>query len=250
MLLSNPPKMFKILSVLELSWGEDERKTESRPFHALSFRMQGGADFKVCGKTISVPKNSILFVPKGLPYEMKHTREHLYVVHFKTDKEFVDESLFHFIPYTTQKYQTLFKTMYDIWNNKKPSYYYGAMAVFYSILEIMQKDLLSASTSKNSEKLDFVMKYIHQNFSSGNCSVSILADLYGSSETYFRKIFQNVYGVTPLKYINNLKIEYALELLRSGYFTVNQIAERAGFADPKYFSKVIKKQTQKPPSKI
>ncbi len=250
MFLGQTPKMFRILSVLELSWQEAERKTDSRPFHALSFRVQGGAEFTFCGQKVSAPKNSIAFVPKGLPYEMKHKSERLYVVHFKTDKELKEEEFFSFVPLVPQKYQTLFKTMYDIWNDKKPGYYYGATAVFYSILEAMEKDMLSVRSPQNSEKLEFVIKYIHQNFSSGLCSVSQLAEIYGSSETYFRKVFKNVYKMTPLKYINKLKTDYALELLRSGYFSVSQAAEKAGFTDPKYFSRVIKNRMDKPPSKI
>ncbi len=250
MLFSAPPKMFRILSVLELSWSDAERKADSRPFHALSFRVQGGADFTFRGKTVNVPKNGVAFVPKGMPYEMKHKSERLYVVHFKTDKELSEEQFFSFVPHTPQKYQTLFKTMYDIWNDKKPGYYYGATAVFYSILEEMEKDMLSVRASQNSEKLEFVIKYIHQNFASGACSVSQLAELFGSSETYFRKVFKSVYNMTPLKYINKLKEDYALELLRSGYFSVGQASEKAGFTDPKYFSRVIKKRMDKPPSKI
>ena len=175
--------------------------------------------------------------------------ERLYVVHFKTNKD-TPEQMFSFVPQAPHQYQALFKSMYDIWNAKKEGYYYSAMAVFYSILEAMQRDMLEERASQNLEKLDFVMKYIEKNFASENCSVSQMAQLFGSSETYFRRVFKDVYKMTPLKYINNLKVQYALELLRSGYFTVQKVAEKAGFEDVKYFSKFIKKQTGKSPSEF
>ncbi len=247
MLFDGQPKMFQILSVLELSWGEANRSADSRPFHALSFRIYGGADFTFQGKTVHCPKNSVAFVPEGISYEMSHRAERLYVVHFKTNKD-VEDQLFSFVPHAPHQYQTLFKTMYDIWNAKKEGYYYATMAVFYTILESMQRDMLEVRASQNFEKLDFVMKYIEKNFASESCSVAQMAEFFGSSETYFRRVFKDVYKTTPLKYINNLKMQYALELLRSGYFTVKKAAEKAGYEDVKYFSKFIKKQTGKSPS--
>ena len=79
-------------------------------------------------------------------------------------------------------------------------------------------------------------------------TIDILADLCGISNTYFRKIFEKEFGISPLKYINNLRLHHALELLKSGYYSVASVSLMAGFNDPNYFSSFIKKMTGYSPS--
>ncbi len=243
------PYMFKILSVHELSWNESRRYTDGRDFHALSFRIKGSAEFKNGENIWYAGSDSISFVPKDFQYHHTHNYEHLYVIHFKTDREIENDGIFTYVPQTPKLYHTLFKKMYDIWTNKKSGYYYAATSVFYTILENMQNDII-ASKLKNADKMTRVTEYIHDNFTDSMLSVSQLADLFETSETYFRKVFKSVYKITPLKYINNLRTDYALELLRSGYFSVSQVAEKSGFTDAKYLSRIIKNKTSKPPSQF
>ena len=70
------------------------------------------------------------------------------------------------------------------------------------------------------------------------------------SETYFRKLFFENYQITPLEYINNLRTEYAIELLESGYYNVTEVAEKCGFGNAYYFSTFIKKRTGHSPKKF
>lgn len=51
------------------------------------------------------------------------------------------------------------------------------------------------------------------------------------------------YKVSPLAYINKLKLNYALELLHSGYYTVSEVSDKCGFKNIYYFSTFIKKET-------
>lgn len=114
----------------------------------------------------------------------------------------------------------------------------------------MQKDLSLRDNQNNSDNMDKAMQYIHSNFTDCYLSVSALAEMFGTSETFFRKVFKTIHGTTPLKYINNLRAEYAIELLESGYFLVSQVSERSGFSDAKYFARIIKNKTSLSPSKL
>ena len=62
------------------------------------------------------------------------------------------------------------------------------------------------------------------------------------SEVYFRKIFKKIYKVSPNKYINNLRLEYASQLLQSGLYRIYEISELSGFTDVKYFAKCFKEK--------
>ena len=63
------------------------------------------------------------------------------------------------------------------------------------------------------------------------------------SDTYFRKLFVQEHHITPQCYINRLRLEMATELLRTGYYSVSEVAERCGFNSACYFSTFIKKET-------
>lgn len=61
------------------------------------------------------------------------------------------------------------------------------------------------------------------------------------SEDYFRRIFKNTFGISPRKYINNMKISYSNELITSGMYTITEAAELSGYTDMSYFSREFKK---------
>ena len=67
------------------------------------------------------------------------------------------------------------------------------------------------------------------------------------SETYFRKLFEKHYGCSPLTYINQRRLDYAIELLKTKYYTVAEVSEKCGFSTPYYFSSFVKKKTGHPP---
>ncbi|MGN0805379.1 MAG: helix-turn-helix transcriptional regulator [Candidatus Coproplasma sp.] len=64
---------------------------------------------------------------------------------------------------------------------------------------------------------------------------------------YVRKLFKKETGVTPREYLNYLRMNRATMYIENGItnnysnFTVSQIAEACGFAEPLYFSRVFKK---------
>ena len=62
------------------------------------------------------------------------------------------------------------------------------------------------------------------------------------SEVYLRRLFQSVYGMPPLKFINSLKLSRAEELLRTGECSVTDVAYLSGFFDESYFSREFKKR--------
>ena len=72
-------------------------------------------------------------------------------------------------------------------------------------------------------------------------SVEKLSKLCGFSYEYFRKLFHNCYGCSPVKYINDLKLKRAKELLSSGFYTISDTALQSGFFDVSYFSRFFKK---------
>ncbi len=61
---------------------------------------------------------------------------------------------------------------------------------------------------------------------------------------YLRKLFQKEMGLTPLKYMIDLRMKRAGSLLSTAWtweYSVAEVAENCGFSDALYFSRVFKK---------
>lgn len=77
---------------------------------------------------------------------------------------------------------------------------------------------------------------MYKNFRSSDMTVTELAEQASYSEPHFRELFLRAFGISPKKYIINLRLEYAGQLLSSQLYSVQETAALSGFENPKYFS--------------
>lgn len=242
-------KGIRIISALELSWTNNKRYAKPRPFHALSFRVYGDTEFDHNGTIHHVSGGDVAYVPKDYGYMQTHKDEHLYVVHFEmTDDD--GEDYFSITPRDTVSIRKLFEKIHKIWNEKQIGYQFAATSVFYKLLEELQKEVLAEGVLSSSAKMKKVLEYINANYNDPTLSVGQLAEMYGTSDTYFRREFKRLFDDTPLNYINNTRLRFAEELLHTGYYSVSEVAYKVGFQDPKYFSRFVRKMKNVPPSKL
>ncbi len=83
--------------------------------------------------------------------------------------------------------------------------------------------------------------YIRDHYMEG-ISVADVAKEIGYSVSYFGYIFKKNRGISANKYINELQLAKATELLLSTSLAVSDIAEKVGFGDANYFSTAFKSQ--------
>ncbi len=70
------------------------------------------------------------------------------------------------------------------------------------------------------------------------------------SESAFRRKFSQCMGVPPLTYRNRIRLNKAIELIKSGIYSIERVAEVMGYTDQSYLSKVIKEETGSNPIEI
>ncbi|MCK0473210.1 AraC family transcriptional regulator [Halalkalibacter sp. APA_J-10(15)] len=92
---------------------------------------------------------------------------------------------------------------------------------------------------------DYVNEHLHTPL-----RIKDLATLAGMSEKYFIHYFKQALGMTPGRYVYQLKMNRARELLFSKHYTIQQIASKLGYPDPYSFSKAFKKHYKVPPSQF
>ena len=81
-------------------------------------------------------------------------------------------------------------------------------------------------------------------------NLSQIAAKCGVSDCYFRRLFQQYSGESPMNFRQRLRIERAKQLLLSDeQYTVSEVAQELGFADVYHFSKTFKKYCGESPKK-
>ncbi|PCJ30114.1 MAG: hypothetical protein COA99_18615 [Moraxellaceae bacterium] len=117
-----------------------------------------------------------------------------------------------------------------------------------NLITHLNEDSKNRVSKSDLEWLILLETTIIENIDSYSLCVSWLAGRLAVSERQvFRKI-EKFTGLTPNKYIRNIKLYKAKELLEAYTFsTVNEVASAIGLKDPHYFSSLYKKEFGKKP---
>jgi len=249
MFLETTEISFETLSIFNLSWDNINDKSDLRPYHALSFRKKGNAEFVGKSGVTTAKTGEILFVPAFYEYTLKASDEEVFVVHFSSQSTLPDE-IKKFTPESPNYFERKFTELYTVWTKKQFGYEHECKSILYKILTKIEREIAETNISNMHDSILEAVEYIHDNFTEENLSVDFLSKMCGMSDTYFRKLFVKNFSQTPIDYIKTLKINYARELLLSGYYTVGEVSEKCGFNTINYFSSFMKKETGLTPSEI
>lgn len=106
------------------------------------------------------------------------------------------------------------------------------------------------------ERTDSTMKlteqakaYIEEHYKENDLSAETLCHELNVSAAYFSTIFKKEVGLSFVAYLTKIRLERAVELLRTTEDKTYVIAEAVGYTEPNYFSYVFKKQYGISPSK-
>lgn len=115
---------------------------------------------------------------------------------------------------------------------------------FKEILSDNNKDKNTLNINQNFKEL---LEYVEQNYQK-DLYLKELAEQFYLSSVYICKLFNQVLGVSFSKYVMNLRMNRACELLRDTSDTIAVIAEKVGYNDYFYFIKLFKKAMQLTPT--
>lgn len=110
------------------------------------------------------------------------------------------------------------------------------------MIQIKRIEKQRIANRQNMEFMEKVNEQMNENFSCGNISVDILAELMNMSRTSFTTKIKMAAKQTPGKYILDYRMKKAAFLLSTNKdIRVSEVADEVGFADEKYFRIVFKK---------
>ncbi len=72
-------------------------------------------------------------------------------------------------------------------------------------------------------------------------SLTQIAKKVSLSPEHFHRLFYKVFHITPFRYIISRRMTKARQLLTEARYSVSEVAEKCGYEDPFYFSRVFRK---------
>lgn len=213
------------------------------PVNELIFHLSGDITVHFNGKEFSCAENTVRFLPKGENGEYRvHPKEpgDCIDVFFSTDRPVAEEA-FVLTPQNSAAIRGLFRKLFSLWVAKGDGYYFACVALLYQIFAELQKT--NYLPEQQYRAIKPALEYIEGHFLEEKIPIGVLTALCGVSESTLKKLFLKKFGVSPVRYIIQLKIRHACDLLRTERYTVTRTAELCGYRNVYFFSRQFKEYT-------
>lgn len=136
--------------------------------------------------------------------------------------------------------------MIDEAKNKKP-YYQKKISLQLKalIIELVRKGDVSLEEEQpvkgtNMAQIAAALDYINKNYDKPIKAIE-LANICSMSETHFRRIFEEYINMSPMDYVNLIRIQRACDLMKKTNDSMDLVAVKCGFSTTSTFNRNFKK---------
>ena len=136
--------------------------------------------------------------------------------------------------------------MIDEAKNKKP-YYQKKISLQLKalIIELVRKGDVSLEEEQpvkgtNMAQIAAALDYINKNYDKPIKAIE-LANICSMSETHFRRIFEEYINMSPMDYVNLIRIQRACDLMKKTNDSMDMVAVKCGFSTTSTFNRNFKK---------
>ena len=222
-------------------------RRKNRPLWAIVIKYEGETHYISNGKDHVSNINNITVLPKGSDYDWRCTEAgHFSIIEFECEKSFPE--VFTFPIKNGESFLKTVRRMEIGRTLKKNAYLLDELRDLYGLISSLLKSAGQRYIpSAHERKILPAIRYIAENYSK-HIRNEELAQVAGLSTVYFRKLFAEVTGMSPINYIQSLKMKKAMEMLQSDYSGITGIAYSLGYNNVYEFSRSFKKYTGKSPS--
>ncbi len=102
--------------------------------------------------------------------------------------------------------------------------------------------------NKNKDNIFYTVKAFIEKFYYTNLTLDEISKVASFSPSYFSRKFKLVFGVSFIEYLNDYRLMKGKELLENTELSVSEVAQKVGFSEYTYFSKLFKDKYSKSPS--
>ena len=222
---------------------------KNREFWGIVLKVEGETEYFCAGKKYISNANKMMLLPAGSSYSWRCLEEG-YFLDFEFDYNFNQYKIFSFQIASSLEFLKIFYELEYIRLMKEPFYKTKCISGTYRILlEMMKSVKTEYALSSKYEKIKPSVEYIAKNYTK-NLTNDEISSASNISTVYFRKIFTEVFGMPPIRYLHKIRLEKAQEMLSGDYSSIEDVALAVGYGSIYHFSKMFKKHTGLSPSKF
>lgn len=219
-----------------------------RPYSAFCIKTSGSSFYTQNGRDHLSDDTHLIFVPQGATYT--------YTVKGK-GRCIIIEFLCENAPDSIESYKisqssiikTIASSMEYAWRLQRTGCREVCLSGLYQLMYHIVLHKNNTYVPKvHQVRIEKSLQYLHEHVLDHNLTIETIAAQSSISEIYFRRLFTEIYGLSPKKYMIMLRLNRAKELLEGGTLSVSEIAEDVGFGDVYSFCKTFRKEVGSTPT--
>ena len=214
----------------------------------LGVIIRGNGTYIYLSKKLRVREGDVVFIPENIYcYSEWRGEPDIEVVYVSG---FIHYDSFGYEPQTISCTEQTQKSILKISELRGAGYLEGleAYSLFYKVLQDILP-LMERSDIAFDKTLQNAIEYITENWNN-NFSVSDVAKHCLVSESTLYHLFQNELGQSPVRFLNSIKINVAIEYLENSNYPISDISRMVGFNSENHFRKVFTELTGTTPLKF
>lgn len=114
-----------------------------------------------------------------------------------------------------------------------------------ALIDFTERMIAQASATKrnrNEELVDEIKQLIHESYTLPSLNVHDIARRINLSPSYIGKVFSAAESVSIVSYINTVRLNHALKLMKEPSYQIKDIAAQSGYVNAGYFWRVFRKK--------
>ncbi|WP_274650587.1 AraC family transcriptional regulator [Paenibacillus humicola] len=231
--------------------GKWEMNKEPTSYHIIVLITKGNITYWVDEDTVYLNPGDVLYIPAGCQRGGFAVNDHQrFVTHFSMDDgdrrllPLLGENRHCKTPLSGLDYfKQRFMLLRHHWLMGGPYQEATRYGILLEMLGIISYD--RDNWKVPAKKLDLaadIRKYLLDHYREP-VTLDDLASYTGRTPNYISHLFKRISGFSPIDYLHHVRIAKAKELMFDKKIPIGEIAERTGFCDQAYFTRVFKKLT-------
>lgn len=228
-------------------------------YHNFHFVMEGKVEFTFGGQQVALVKGDVFCMYPGIAYQYRYLPDdkRLRMIWISFDGPQVPASMATAgfrptAPYlrqvmTKELQHTLEQVFVPPTDGFKRHLEHQA-SLYRMFSHLMPEDEASVSDEGPDYWIPRSINYMNTHYME-HISVQDVADFASVHRGYFSKVFTQKVGMSPVRYLERLKMEKAMELLQSATYSISEIGMTLGYPDPYTFTRAFSRYSGMPPGK-
>lgn len=228
----------------------------------LVFCVSGSGVFDFGEETVILSAGEVMFLAEGSKYSVRNKEEDPFVhytVNFRVSnwegdllsteaKLMSGRARYKTSASNANQFKSKFENLHRLWFAKRLGWSIAVRGELYSLIfeyfDVALGNLFVSDTEKQLKKAMNLLNILNLDMTCAE-----LAEECGFSESHFRRLWKEWYGVSPMEYKKELRVQCAKILLSYDTYTnIKQVAESVGYDDPNYFARIFKQSVGMSPT--